>query len=445
MEPAIKHNFTALYLFYVTGILLFILTATGLIYYSLGYRYDFDKGQIFQTGILRLYPITSQYSIVIDDTPVPSDKLKRTTEITNLLPKEHFVKISAPEYQDWSKTVLISPETVTNESDILLIPNQPKTDDQLVFNSFSYNPDSNFLAYNANSALMVTDINTIDNPTIFSDIKLTANTQFKWIEPQLLVLLNTNPESSEIIVLNVVNSNQTELQIPYQISTEQIIGLDPNHSNIIYIYRENQIFAYDLNHKNSEEIIFSDISHPQIDQNQLYYQQEDSIFVFNYNLNTEQEFSVGSFDNFYLTPFPEYIILTSADSNQLFNLNQMKKIFDFSGQIEQITHSPELNILIKTQTELIIIDFYHQPISYQTILRISSPIKEAGWYNNHNIFYTVDNEIKRIETDGNNQQTILSFANEPIKFIAGNNKINTVLNSNGQQLLQTIYLTQESS
>lgn len=445
MEPAIKHNYTALYLIYAASIIIFMLSATGLIYYSLGYRYDFDKGQIFQTGILRLYPIKPEYSISIDDQPIASNKIKRTTEITNLLPKDHTVKISAPNYQDWHKIVSINSETVTNESNILLLPDLPKTNDQLVFNQSSYNSDNRLLAYNANSTLQISDLNFNDNPKTFPHATITANTELKWIGPELLTVLNSNPAESNLSIINVVNDNQTELHLPYQIQAHQIIGLDPTQSNLLNILHDEQIIIYDLNNKNPETILFTSVKHPQINHNQLYFQKDNSLFIYNYILKNQQEFPIGQFDIYHLTAFPEFIIFSNNHTNQLYNLNQNQTIFDFSGEIEQISSNQELNLLIKTKTELIVIDFFHQPISYQTILRLTNPINQAIWHDNHNIFYINNQQIKRIDIDGANQQTIIEFNTPPNQIINGENTINAVLDSNGQQLIQTIYLTHESN
>ncbi len=104
-------------------VFLFALTAPSVIFYSQGYRFDFETKKIVQTG--GLYFKVAQRSAQV----YLNDKLKDTTSlftnsslIENLLPKTYYIEIKKDGYYPWQKTLEVKERRVTEAKNITLIP-----------------------------------------------------------------------------------------------------------------------------------------------------------------------------------------------------------------------------------------------------------------------------------------------------------------------------------
>jgi len=104
-------------------VFLFVLTAPAAIFYSQGYRFDFETQKIVQTGglYLKVTPRSAQVYI--------NGKLKNTTSIftnasliENLMPKNYDVEISKNGYYPWRKTLEVRERRVTEAKNIVLFP-----------------------------------------------------------------------------------------------------------------------------------------------------------------------------------------------------------------------------------------------------------------------------------------------------------------------------------
>jgi len=76
-------------------ILLFLIIAPILIFYSLGYRYNFIKGNIEKTGVVFLKSFPKSAKIYLNNE-LQSDKTP--TQITNLLSNTYDVRVEKEGY-----------------------------------------------------------------------------------------------------------------------------------------------------------------------------------------------------------------------------------------------------------------------------------------------------------------------------------------------------------
>ena len=107
-------------------VILFVLTAPSVIFYSQGYRFDFETRKIVQTG--GIYLRTSQRNAEI----YLNGKLKDTTSIftnscliENLLPKTYSIEIKKEGYHTWQKNLEVKEKQVAEAKNVLLIQQNP--------------------------------------------------------------------------------------------------------------------------------------------------------------------------------------------------------------------------------------------------------------------------------------------------------------------------------
>jgi len=115
-----KRNKTIL--FFVCLILFFIIAPT-VIFYSQGYRFDFIRKKITQTGgfYFKILPKNSEIYL--------NDRFKKKTDffigeaqLGNLLPRKYKVEIKKPGFHSWQKTLEVKERQVTEAKNIVLFP-----------------------------------------------------------------------------------------------------------------------------------------------------------------------------------------------------------------------------------------------------------------------------------------------------------------------------------
>jgi len=104
--------------------LVFIVAGGVTIFYSNGWRFDFETLSINRLGAL-YFEVTPQDALItIDKTSIElsSGILKSGTLVANIFPKEYSVKITREGYQSWAKELYVKPSLVTLVSPVLLLP-----------------------------------------------------------------------------------------------------------------------------------------------------------------------------------------------------------------------------------------------------------------------------------------------------------------------------------
>jgi hypothetical protein len=115
-----KRTRTTLFLIFLV---LFLLIAPSVIFYSQGYRFDFENEKITQTGGLFFKIEPKQAEIYIDGKLIKkTDFLFGSAFIDNLLPKKHKIEIKKEGYFPWEKNLEIRERWVTEAKNIVLIP-----------------------------------------------------------------------------------------------------------------------------------------------------------------------------------------------------------------------------------------------------------------------------------------------------------------------------------
>lgn len=104
--------------FYISLALYFTLLPIVLSY-SLGYHVDFHKFKIYKTGTLALKSVPSGASISINGRVHPDLTPARLEE---LKPGRYAVEVKREGFYPWQKDLVVRPNMVTREEDIILFP-----------------------------------------------------------------------------------------------------------------------------------------------------------------------------------------------------------------------------------------------------------------------------------------------------------------------------------
>ncbi|MFA4930676.1 MAG: hypothetical protein WC570_02300 [Patescibacteria group bacterium] len=444
-------NYRHIVFFYLLIGFIFVLASAGITTYSLGYRYNFSKHQIVKTGILRLSPTNPEYQINIDGEPISPSIVKNTTEIPNLLPGTYQIDITSDQSLPWSKKITIQPNRITNETNILIIPSQIEINDLAITKNYTSNPSQNLLAFINIDKIQILNINT-QQVTTYPDIPLTNDNQLKWLSDQMLSIISRHENDIQLHTINYSNSNIASTSLT-NIDFDQLLAYYSFQPNIILYQKNDQIWQLDLTSNNQPIPIATSTTTPTLIDNTLFYTIATDLgttinsinLTYNYNL----EYKFDHIFTQYFVSRPIKYIFTKPDKNNyrlsFLDSNAGTSTQNLTLDIKDI-QSYQNYILAKTDNELTLINTHNFPdISSQTILRLSKKIHQSWWLNAQNIIYTTDNELYRIDIDGDNNQLIFSNPSGNIELvgISGRN-ITIINNSNNQKLIQNISLPTSS-
>jgi hypothetical protein len=90
---------------------LFLIFGPILIFYSLGYRFDFEKKRITKTGGIFIKALPKEVEISIDGKIKEKvDPLWGSLLIENLLPKKYKIRVEKEGYFPWEKELEVEEE-----------------------------------------------------------------------------------------------------------------------------------------------------------------------------------------------------------------------------------------------------------------------------------------------------------------------------------------------
>jgi hypothetical protein len=136
---------------------LFFILAPLLTSYALGYRYDFKSGNIQKNGAFYIKSYPRGAEIFVNDK---KNKNKTPTQLVNIQPGTHNLKVSKDNYVPWVKKLdTYSGETTFAEDIVLFLEDRPKTVLSTGSEKFLLNKDKNKYAFIDNDKrLLITDI-----------------------------------------------------------------------------------------------------------------------------------------------------------------------------------------------------------------------------------------------------------------------------------------------
>lgn len=114
-------------LLFFSLVALFIISVPATILYSQGYRFDFTKREIVQTGGFYFKVNPAGVKIFLENgQPIKTNFFSDGTFISGLLPKTYQIIIEKDGYHSWNKELTVEERMVTESKNIILFPTDPK-------------------------------------------------------------------------------------------------------------------------------------------------------------------------------------------------------------------------------------------------------------------------------------------------------------------------------
>jgi len=442
---------------FIICVILFILLAPSVALYSQGYRFDFEKRKITQTGGLYFKVQPNGAEVYIDSKlKKKTDFLFNTVFIKNLLPKKYKITIQSDGYQNWEKTLEIKENLVTEAKNIALVPEKPKIE---ILNKgvgdFSFSPDERKIIFQkkgeAGWYLTLFNLDRNVESVLIEEKNLSKNgadfLNLQWSPDSKKIILETAvTEREKYFILELDNSLPlSPISLDF-IGDVEKISFNPQNSQKIFYLKNKNLFEADYKTRIASKPILTNLITYEISNGNIFGLDYAGFLIksdfsegVQEKINSEA-LSLKDEVEYKIIPYPQDILI--QEENILYLLDKNTKTFkDIFKPVR------ELKIARDFQKAAFFSDyevwiFYLKDIleqspkktyEIQLISRFSEKIDDVFWLTNHYLILNVGGKIKIAEIDDRDKVQIWNFSemeNSEIFFNKKDRKIYLLSNNN---------------
>lgn len=424
---------------------LFLLSAPVAVFYSFGWRIDWETKKIIQPGAFyfKIEPKASQIYLN-GKSKEKTDFFFGSAMIDNLLPKKYEVEIKKEGYYDWKKTLEIKEREVTEAKNIVLVPKNPE------FKIISKTIEKIYISPD-NKKIIAKEKNEAEKESWALKLyELDKNVKSHLIkEEDFFAKIGISPESSTVELYDLKFSFESkkilletaikERVVYYVLELEknpplltsldfleldvEKIEFNPTDSQKLFVYKAGSLSQVDLKSKETTLPVLNNVAEYSINKEALYYI-DFSGFVY----KTDYSFAGEKLN---LNPFPleeevnrRIIVSSSGDiiikqDKTIYLLDKEKKEFiKISDSVKNIKVSPDSKKLVYFNDYEIWILFldkiYEQPLREKGeqlfLTRFSEKINDIFWLTSHYLIFSNNGKIKITEIDNRDNINIADFA-----------------------------------
>ncbi|MFQ6050010.1 MAG: hypothetical protein ACE5J0_03200 [Candidatus Paceibacterales bacterium] len=379
-------------------LIIFLFTAPTLTFYLQGYRFDFERKSLTQTGGLFLKVIPKQAEIYLDG------KLAKKTDfffgsalIENLLPKKYHIKVKKEGYFSWEKDLEIKEKEVTEAKNLVLFPKNPNFNilTKEAKNSWFSSDGKKIILEERNGEFWALKLYDLDR-NVKSHLLKEDDISKKGVE---LFNLKFSGNGKEIF-LEVGTEEQLkyftlEIDRTPPLLKETKEPLSPLKDIVAYQTLNNETYYLD---------------------NLGYLSKTDSSFSIKEKI-TELPFPLKQETGYELNIYPEFIFLQEGQILYLFNSDS--KLFEkFFEGIRSSKISPDLKKLVYFSESEIWVLFLKEKMGRPKrkvgesifLVRLSEKIKDVFWLNSNYLIFNAGDIIKIVEIDDRDKVNIIDLA-----------------------------------
>lgn len=415
---------------YTIFIAIFLIAAPLIVLYTMGYRYNLEKGRVQKTGIIRVTSEPKGADIYLNG--VKYELGQTPARVEKLLPGDYEIRLAKDGYYDWKKKLPVYENGTTfAEKIILWKKSEAKNLTTTTADSWLVSPDKNIIALSDGKE----NISLIDiNSGIFGEIsggnfetitKITGQDSVKLLSfsPSGRYLLAQAVKTEKISYYLIDTLNKTNRKITGQ--EYSIIKWDTS-ADTLYGYNKSGLWNINLSNLKAQLIAKSLLA------DDFYVSGKIIYFITNAAIS-RQVIASGEQNDIEKINCNDCFI-SEIKNNRLFAKNNFGKMFiiDLNRQIRTIEMSAKnynwLNgnsLIIYNDNEIYIYELAKN--TPELITRLGSEILFAIWHpNGRDLIFSTEGKIKIIELDNRELRNIIDITNVPASFMASDRAGNNI-------------------
>jgi len=405
-----------------------------ILFYAIGYRYDFLKKEVVKVGVLYIDSSPKNAKIYLNGRDTDKETPSR---IFGLLPNEYKLEIRREGYFTYQKKISVYPEIATNLRNIILFKNTYSLNEIVSENikqiqlSSSGQKAAYLIESNDSEGLFIYDFNSEDKKLIFED-KL-SNPVNNFILSPYSDCIFVKQKNKQLII-NVNNDEKINLD-KYKLNINDI-KWDSDNEKIIYTLINGAIYQINLIEDKVMLIVNKNIVDLTIKNRMIFYidKQNDALKFNYYDLNrnlSNEILDLRQSDKFdILSDSYKFIVLIDRKNEDVYLVDTSTSPITYEklniqAKSSQFT-ADHKKLLYYNDYEIGYFDF--EKGENNLITRTSNQIQKAIWHPlEQNIIYLEGNKLKITELSGPVRNTFDLYQSNIIDFIIDINGKNVYL------------------
>ena len=434
----------------------FFVTATTVIFYTFGYRFNIGRGIFIYTGSISIKSNPGIVDITIDGEAIPQAHLgilNNSIHIAGLAPGEHFLEVSAPGYRLWTKKAVVRSGLTTEFWNVLLVKENyaplsiPNTDH--VIRLFRAPANKLFALVRKNGTVYsvdTLDMNTGDETQVFStsDAVITPDNDenIEWSpESHKLTIPVTQAGVRAYYVVDIATKNAQRLSELTQIKDPlHSPRWDPTTKNILFFLGGATLYSIDTESPESAPLrIKEGVQAYDLSSQNMYYLSSENGTVYETPLNaTESDPEQITLTPVNLDPLSSYALIVydkdrltilnrSTGSLSVFNRNTKENpLVEFGTGVRGSQFSDDgKKLLFFTDNEISVYflsDWEVQPIrlanTTMQIARFSSSLQSVQWTKDYeHVLFALNGNVKIVELDNRDRRNLTDVITYPAPIL----------------------------
>ncbi len=404
--------------------ILFFLIAPLTLFYSQGYRFDFDEKKFVGTGGLYIQVSNTSAEIYLNGKFIrKTGFLSNTALIKNLLPKKHDVEIRKIGFWSWKKSLSIEEKKVTKIENVLLI----KKD---IFFSVLAQDVEDFLVSEDGKKILLKEISeegkwfleelSLENGVKREILEGMEIVDLKWDSSKNRILLQTS-SGKEISYFLLDYTPQIPIlsELDFLDEETENISFNPKNNNEFFYLKDQVMFKTDLQNREDTGQAFLNnlLTFKTTKDDIIWLSTSGFLFKTDYSGRTKE---VLNRKPFFVQKEKEYkieiqnseiFLLENSDLYYLSPEGTLEKILE---GVQGIKFSPDYKkVVYWNDHEIWILEF--EPEYKKVFLtRFSKKIGDCFWLTPYYLIFNVEEEIKISEIDNRDKLNIVNLYDETL-------------------------------
>lgn len=436
---------TFLFLLFV---LLFIVITPAILAYSQGYRIDWKKKMLVQTGALFLAPRPAPAELSLDGKfKKISNTVFQNVFVGNLIPKSYLVQVSKPNYHTWQKKLSVSSKLVSEARNILLVPKnlQPEVVASRV-RDFQASPSGKYILivedwelpeiyrYQAGSA---------KSQLLFKGSEKFRNfrvSRMQWNKDSTKVLFTLEEKlAKHWMLIDVKEGAHSEIfDITEALEITKVkadnFQWDQDHSAQLFFREGNVLFSINIETKKISQPLAYDVLHYRARENKIVYISSSShhVQLLDRASNTTQQLTFNPLFPLRKSSrifFPETAELTLILDESFYVWSEKNNLFEkIADHVKKASPSSDGKRLLLQSTAGIQVywlrDVHAQPFHdrgdlERILVTTDDVVEDAVWLtkDNEHIIFAGKNSIFITELDGRDTRNVHEVTKKPAQSL----------------------------
>lgn len=455
---------------------LFFITAPLVIFYSIGYRFNPQRGIFVYTGSLSIKSNPQNVEVYIDGILENKtiNRINNSYHIGGIKPGEHLIEVKAPGFASWQKKITVNSGTSTEFWNVVLAKNDyPRKEHPTAgIERFFFDPGKRMIAYTQNInpgfSVNILDVSANESKTVFTsnEYRFTDDEKenIEWSPKiqSIIIPVVKNGEKTYFIV-DIDKGDTKNLNDLTETDKMEKVRWDKNNKNFIFYLSGEDLHYMDTQNTPENKIIAKDVASYDISSGYVYFFRPSNGIIYRANpegsgdpeqITTSAPNTMND-PNYKITVYDENRIALLNKNGELYIYNNGEKNLYFkhlSSGISEIQFSNDGKKMIYWNDREISVYFtrewdvqpWRNENEQKDIIRFSEKINNVQWSKDYeHVLFNVGNKIKITEIDNrsqNNIQDILSLDSDKTRMVSdfSNNQLYFTNQANNQDNLYSI-------